>query len=103
MNILFRNEGEGLSDKLWLSYEPHECTVELSHDKVFLDRSYNHVRLKFNMSDNIELDLIRPSEEVEDYGIIISFDLVGREGDAALAGPSATSFRRFSPENVTSV
>lgn len=86
-----------------LSFEPHECSIELEHDKVFLDRSFNHIRLNIKLSDNIELDLTRPADDDEDYGVSLTFNHYGREGEAPLISPVASPIKRFSPEAVTAV
>jgi hypothetical protein len=95
--------GESLSDKLMLAYEPHECSIELEQDKIFLDRSFNHIRLKFKLSKNIELDLTRPADEEEDYGVSLTFNHYGREGEAPVISPVASPIKRFSPEAITAV
>lgn len=83
-----------------LSYEPHECKVELEHDKFFLSRSFNHIRVKFTMSPNIEIDIGRQDEEGIIGGIELSFTHYSKEASDYDGSPLASPLRRFSNDSI---
>lgn len=91
-----------LSDTLLLSYQPHECKVELEHDKVFLNKSHNHIRLTFTLSPNIELEFGRYMDE-EEIGLSMSFTHHGKESIESDGSPIPSPLRKFGQDSINAV
>ena len=65
-----------------------------------MNKCYNHVRLTFDLSDNIELDFMRPANEDEEYGVQLSFSNYGKEAIESDLSPIPSPMRKFSQDSI---